>query len=63
MHGLVIERSRGVIRHIKRRFTAGALACLPALILILSAAPGSCPSDSCADDLTPPAISMVEVLP
>jgi len=32
-----------MVRHIRRRFTAAALVCLPALILILSAAPGGCP--------------------
>jgi hypothetical protein len=59
----VIEGSHAVVHHILRRFTAGVLVCLPALILILSAAPGSCPGGSCADDLSAPATTLVETLP
>ena len=51
-----------MVRHIRRRFTAAALVCLPALILILSAAPGGCPG-ACGADLSAPTSSVVETLP
>jgi hypothetical protein len=56
-----IERTRAVFRHLKRRYAAGVLACLPVLVLILSAAPGGCPGP-CGEDLVPPT-SVVETLP
>lgn len=58
----VIERSHTVVGYITRRFTAAALACLPALILVLSAAPNGCPN-GCGDELTPPTVSVVQTLP
>ena len=40
-----------------------AVASLPLVVLILTAAPGSCPGGGCSDDLMPPTASVVEVLP
>ena len=41
-----------MVSYIARRATALALACLPALILILSAAPSGCPGP-CGDEASP----------
>ena len=40
-----------------------AVAGLPLVVLIFSAAPGSCPSGGCSDDLSAPATTLVETLP
>jgi hypothetical protein len=59
----VIERSSIVVRSIARHVSTVALACLPALILILSAAP-MCGNGGClGDDLTPPPPAIVVSLP
>jgi hypothetical protein len=51
-----------MVRSIARRVSAVALACLPALILILSAAPDGC-SGGCPGELTPPDTATVVSLP
>ena len=59
----VIERSSTMARSIGRFVSAVALACLPALILILSAAP-MCGNGGClGDDLSPPPPAIVVSLP
>lgn len=58
----VTKRSPTVVRSIKRGFLAVALACLPALILILSAAPDGCSGGCPGLDLTP-GTSVVEIVP
>ena len=59
----VIERSSTVVRSITRRVSAVALASLPALILILSAAPSGCGYEYSPDDLSAPPPAIVLTLP
>ena len=59
----VIERSPTMFRSIKRRFVAVALACLPLVVLILSAAPDGCSGGCPGDDLAPPTTAIVVSLP
>ena len=59
----VIERSSTMVRSIARSISAVALACLPALILSLSAAP-MCGNGGCiGDDLSAPPPAIVISLP
>jgi len=59
----VIERSSTVFGSITRRISAVALVCLPALILILNAAP-MCGDGGClGDDLSAPPPAIVVSLP
>ena len=59
----VIERSLTMFRSIKRRFAAVVLACLPLVVLILSAAP-MCGNGGClGDDLSAPPPAIVVSLP
>jgi hypothetical protein len=50
-------------RSIARCISPVALACLPALILILSAAAGGCGSQCSGDDLSAPPPAIVVSLP
>jgi hypothetical protein len=52
-----------VVRSIARCVSAVALACLPALILILSAAPSGCGDECSGDDLSAPPPAIVVSLP
>ena len=52
-----------MFRSIKRRFMAVALACLPLVVLIPSAAPDGCSGGCPADDLAPPTTAIVVSLP